>query len=164
MHETLDGRTAVVVGGSSGMGRAVVDDLRAYGARVVSTSRNPSASPATAELEREGVSVVQVDLAHQGPLTALVDSVDSVDFLVLSARDSTLQGAPFRDFPASAAAETINGKVLGYWNVVQQIAPKLTDHASIVLFAGVLSSRPAPGAAATAVANAGVEGLGGHWR
>jgi NAD(P)-dependent dehydrogenase (short-subunit alcohol dehydrogenase family) len=106
------------------------------------------------------VTVVQADLTHQGPLTALVDSVDSVDFLVLSARDSTLRGAPFRNFPAQVASETINLKLLGYWNVVQQMAPKLNADASIVLFAGVMSSRPTPGAAATAVANAGVEGLG----
>jgi NAD(P)-dependent dehydrogenase (short-subunit alcohol dehydrogenase family) len=157
MEPTLNGRTAVVVGGSSGMGRAVVDALTAAGASVVSTSRDPAASPATADLEAAGVTVVKADITTREGLSDLQDAVDTVDHIVLSA--ASLQYKPFRDFPADEAAHTVTGKLLGYWNVVHQLAPKLSDDASIVLFSGVASTRPGPGTAAVTAANAGVEGL-----
>ena len=158
MTHDLNGRTAVVIGGSSGMGRAIVDDLGAGGADVVSTSRRPEESSATPGLRAAGVRVVEADITTDRGLDALDDAVARVDHLVLSA--ATLEYRPFRDFPADDAAETITGKLLGYWRVVHRLAPKLAEDASIVLFSGVASLRPGPGTAAVTAANAGVEGLG----
>lgn len=158
MSKDLTSTTAVVVGGSSGMGRAIVDDLRGAGVDVVSTSRDPENSAATAELRDAGVTVVRADLTTDDGLDDLVAALDTVDHLVLSA--ASLEYRPFADFPADAAAATVDGKLLGYWRVVQHLVPKLADDAGIVLFSGVASVRPGPGTAAVTAANAGIEGLG----
>ena len=154
----MNTRNAVVVGGSSGMGRAVVDDLRSAGASVVSTSRDPEGSAATSDLRDAGVRVVRADLTTDQGLDELVAAVDTVDFLILSA--AALEYRPFKEFPADDAEATIAGKLLGYWRVVHRLAPALSADASIVLFSGVAAARPAAGTAAVTAANAGIEGLG----
>src|SRR3954451_9138241 len=124
MTLNMETRTAVVVGGSSGMGRAVVNDLRTAGASVVSTSRDPDGSSVTPELRDAGVRIVRADLTTDQGLDELVAAVETVDFLVLSA--AALEYRPFRDFPADEAEATVAGKLLGYWRVVHRLAPKLS--------------------------------------
>ncbi|WP_180357886.1 SDR family oxidoreductase [Streptomyces sp. NP160] len=158
MTRDLTGRTSVVIGGTSGMGRAVVDALLAAGSTVVTTSRDPEGSSAAADLKAAGVRLVRADVTTPDGLDELVEAVPTVDHLVLSAAGLTYR--PFRDFPASDAAGTVDGKLLGYWNAVHRLAPALSEHASVVLFSGVASVRPGPGTAAVTAANAGVEGLG----
>jgi NAD(P)-dependent dehydrogenase (short-subunit alcohol dehydrogenase family) len=67
MGINLDGRTAVVTGGSKGIGLAVVRELAASGAQVIAGAR--SASPEIAELGQENrVTFAEVDLADpDGP-------------------------------------------------------------------------------------------------
>lgn len=158
MTDQLGNRTAVVIGGSSGMGRAVVEDLNAQGARVISTSRDPEKHDATEALRVQGVQVVAADMTDAHGLDAVLDAVEVIDYLVLSA--AQLDYLPFRDFSAHEASRTVDGKLLGFWNAVHQLAPRLSTDAAIVMFSGVASVRPGEGTAAVTAANAGIEGLG----
>jgi NAD(P)-dependent dehydrogenase (short-subunit alcohol dehydrogenase family) len=78
----LAGQTAVVTGGSKGIGLAIVRGLAASGVHVVAGARRPSAE--LEELTRDGsVRAIEVDLAEPaGPaqLTALAG--DRIDILV----------------------------------------------------------------------------------
>ena len=72
---SLDGRVAVVVGGTSGIGRALALGLAQAGANVVATSRRPEQVDETArELERRGRRTVRVttDVTERGSLEALL--------------------------------------------------------------------------------------------
>jgi gluconate 5-dehydrogenase len=76
----LAGRTAVVTGGSSGIGRAMAGALGRAGARVVLVARRPEPLADTvAELTADGVAAgaVTVDLADRAALTAATDTIVS---------------------------------------------------------------------------------------
>jgi NAD(P)-dependent dehydrogenase (short-subunit alcohol dehydrogenase family) len=82
MDIDLAGRTAVVTGGSKGIGLAVVRGLAASGARVITGAKN--ASPDIEELTSDKqVSFVEVDLADpDGPAQLVAMGGDRIDILV----------------------------------------------------------------------------------
>ncbi len=82
MDINLAGRTAVVTGGSKGIGLAAVSQLVASGARVVTgaTSRSPEIEALTRDSQ---VTFVEVDLADpHGPGQLVAAAGDRVDILV----------------------------------------------------------------------------------
>ncbi len=82
MDINLTGRTAVVTGGSKGIGLAVVRGLAASGARVITGAK--SRSPEIEELTRDKqVTFAQVDLGEpDGPARLVAMAGDRVDILV----------------------------------------------------------------------------------
>jgi len=92
MNDLLHGKTAVVVGGTSGIGRALALGLAEAGADVVATSRSADGIDAVAaEIERLGRRTVRIasDVAERGTLERVRDAVlgefGKVDLLVNSA-------------------------------------------------------------------------------
>jgi NAD(P)-dependent dehydrogenase (short-subunit alcohol dehydrogenase family) len=88
----LDGRTAVVLGGTSGIGRAISLGLAAAGADVVASARRPAEVAATAdEIEAAGRKTLRLtsDVTSRPTLEALRDATlaafGKVDILVNSA-------------------------------------------------------------------------------
>ncbi|HMQ02936.1 MAG TPA: glucose 1-dehydrogenase [Pyrinomonadaceae bacterium] len=85
----LDGKCAVVIGGTSGIGRAIAHGLAEAGADVVCTSRRPEQVDAAAlEIEDRGRRTIRItsDVSDRGTLEALrdkcIESFGKVDILV----------------------------------------------------------------------------------
>ncbi|SDH13914.1 SDR family NAD(P)-dependent oxidoreductase [Pseudonocardia oroxyli] len=75
----LTGRTVLVTGATSGLGRATAEILAARGARVLATGRDVSRLPA-------GVEPVELDLADQASVRAAAAAIrDPIDVLVNNA-------------------------------------------------------------------------------
>src|SRR5258708_36106922 len=91
----LSGRVAVVIGGTSGIGRAIAHGLARAGADVIPTSRRfdqvEAAAAEIRELGRRSISIVS-DVADRDSFQRLLDSsvkeVCEVDILVYSARET----------------------------------------------------------------------------
>lgn len=83
---TLEGKTILVTGASSGIGRAVAIECSKMGAKVIVTARNEERLKETlAMLEGEGHELRLCDLADNGQIDSLVASLPALQGLVNNA-------------------------------------------------------------------------------
>lgn len=115
---SLSGRTAVVVGGTSGIGRAIAHGLADAGADVIATSRRQSEVEATAkELESKGTHTLRVtaDVGSRESLEAVRDAAlkefGKIDILVNCAGKT--KRAPTVDFPEELWKDIMETNVTG---------------------------------------------------
>ena len=84
---TIEGKTILITGASSGIGKAVAQECALCGAKLVLTARNEVRLKATLDsLEGDGHSMIIADLTNQNDLTSLVGQLDgALDGVVLCA-------------------------------------------------------------------------------
>lgn len=125
----LTGKTALVTGGSRGLGLQMAHALGEAGARVMISSRKPDdLEQAVAELQAAGIDArwIAADCARESDITRLADEtlhrMGDVDILVNNAGASW--GAPAEDHPLEAWDKVMNLNVRGYFLLSQAIAKK----------------------------------------
>lgn len=135
MNLGLDGKRAIVTGGSRGIGKAVARALALEGCDVVVAAR--AAEPlAEAAGELSGstgrtVTPIAVDTGSDDAVRALVEQASSVlggvDILVNAAAKPLGQGAPpkLADVTEALFWDDMNVKVLGYLRCAQAVAPHM---------------------------------------
>ena len=123
----LSGKTALVTGGSRGLGLQMAQALGEAGARVVISSRKADdLEQATAQLQERGIDArwIAADCAQEAGVQHLVDEtlqrMGDVDILVNNA--GATWGAPAEDHPVEAWDKVMNLNVRGYFLLSQQIA------------------------------------------
>jgi len=114
----LKGRTAVVVGGTSGIGRAIAMGLANAGADVVASGRRPDQVKAIAgEIEAMGCRSlsITVDVNDRASLehllSAVLDAFEKVDILVNSA--GRIKRGPTMDSSESDWHEILDTNLMG---------------------------------------------------
>jgi NAD(P)-dependent dehydrogenase (short-subunit alcohol dehydrogenase family) len=149
--------TSVIVGGSSGLGRALAQRFADRGETVIITSRT-TARADTAASEIGGMTRgLAVDLSRPETIaTALVD-VGEVDNLVISAIEQGVNS--LADFDIAEAIRTVTIKLVGYIETVRALRDRFTLQASVVLFGGLAGERPYPGSTMVTASNGGITGL-----
>ena len=133
MISGIEGKTAIVTGGSRGIGRAIVELLAAEGAHVTFFYRDNTA--AAAEVVAAGhargaaIATLQVDIRDAAACAAAVEGVAErrgrIDILVNNAgitRDNVL--AAFDDEDVAAVLDT---NVIGVFNVTRAVVPYMTS-------------------------------------
>lgn len=155
--EKIAGEKIVVVGGTSGMGRAVAELAVARGATVVVVGRSAVSTAQVAAELGGGTVGLACDITDPEAITAMALSVGELDHLVLSA--AALSYGPFLQMPVQDARSVLDNKFWGYYLTVRALAPRLSKAGSITLFSGVAAVRPAPGTAVVTAVNAAIEGL-----
>jgi NAD(P)-dependent dehydrogenase (short-subunit alcohol dehydrogenase family) len=128
----LTGKTAVVVGGTSGIGLAIALGLADQGADVVATSRRQEqVDEAATQIEARGRRSLRVasDVADRASLQALCDSTISafgkVDILVNSA--GKIKRAPTVDFPENEWNSIMETNVTGTLRACQIFGKKMLE-------------------------------------
>ena len=123
----LTGKTALVTGGSRGLGLQMAHALGEAGARIMLSSRKAEdLEQAVAELQDGGIDArwTAADCAREGDLRRLADEtlerMGAVDILVNNA--GAAWGAPAEDFPVAAWDKVMNLNVRGYFILSQHIA------------------------------------------
>lgn len=123
----LTGKTALVTGGSRGLGLQMAQALGEAGARVVLTSRKAAdLEQAAAELTAQGINAqwIAADCANEADIQRLVrettELVGHIDILVNNAGASW--GAPAEDHPTAAWDKVMNLNIRGYFLLSQAVA------------------------------------------
>jgi NAD(P)-dependent dehydrogenase (short-subunit alcohol dehydrogenase family) len=138
MDLKLEGKRAIVTGGSRGIGKAIARQLAREGADVVIAARNGDAlAIAAGELTRETgrrVEPITVDTGREDSVNALVKSaierLGRIDILVNNAAvPGGISPATRLDQIVDAQAlEDINIKVIGYLRTARALAPHLIEN------------------------------------
>jgi NAD(P)-dependent dehydrogenase (short-subunit alcohol dehydrogenase family) len=147
----------VVVGGTSGLGLEVARHYAGKGREVVLSGRDRQRAEAAAAGLGGNASGIALDLASPDELADRLAGVEGVAHLVLAAieRDEN----KVRSFDLEAATRLVVLKLVGYAEVIHQLAPRLDPDGSVVLFGGRAKDRPYPGSTMVSTVNGGVTGL-----
>ncbi len=137
---SVSGRTAVVTGGSRGIGAMIARGLVAAGAEVVITSRRVEQCRATAHhinSEAEAFdssgrcSYISADLSTSTGIEHLVNSVNDrhehIDILVNNA--GTTWGAPLEEYPLSGWNKVLNTNLVSPFGIIVGLLPLLRNGA-----------------------------------
>ena len=123
----LQGKTALVSGGSRGLGLQMAQALGEAGARVLLTSRKAAdLEQAAAQLKAQGIEAdwVAADCADEADIQRLVreasQRLGAIDILVNNAGASW--GAPAEDHPTAAWDKVMNLNIRGYFLLSQAVA------------------------------------------
>jgi NAD(P)-dependent dehydrogenase (short-subunit alcohol dehydrogenase family) len=155
-------KTAVVVGGSSGIGLAVARALAARGEAVWLTSRDPAKAEAAARKVGHGATTIVVDLAKPHEIAERFAAVGPVDHLVITAVDRDRNSVKAYDI--AAALKLVTTKLVGYAEVAHIFVERFTPDAAIVLYGGMARDRPYPGSTTVSSITGGGVGAGSRQR
>jgi NAD(P)-dependent dehydrogenase (short-subunit alcohol dehydrogenase family) len=135
----LDGRVAVVTGGTRGIGRAIAQGFGLAGARVVIASRKPEACVETETALRElGIDVAGL-ACHMGSLDDIralvkftVERFGAIDIVVNNAANALTE--PVGAFTDSGFTKSMDVNLKGPVFLIQEALPYLraSSHASVI--------------------------------
>ncbi|MBO9449704.1 SDR family NAD(P)-dependent oxidoreductase [Tropicibacter sp. R16_0] len=133
---SLHGKTALVTGGATGIGRMAAEALVRAGARVLIASRKGDACEAVAaqlnELDAPGSAEgFAGDVGSAEGIDAMVAEVKSrTETLdILMNNSGVTWGAPMGQFPHEAWEKVMNVNVAGVFDLTQKLLPMLMDSA-----------------------------------
>jgi NAD(P)-dependent dehydrogenase (short-subunit alcohol dehydrogenase family) len=142
MHR-LDGKIALITGGTSGIGLATAKQFVNEGAYVFITGRRePELAAAVKEIGRN-VSGVQGDVSNLADLDRLFEQIrkEKGKLDVVFANAGVAKYAPFGKITEELYDSIFNINVKGLLFTVQKALPLLPDGASIVLNASIVGSK-----------------------
>lgn len=165
MERDLEGRTALVTGGSRGIGRAIALSLAERGANlvIVYLRKRAAAQETAAEIEGFGVKALSVrcNVADESSLASLFGHIEetfgSLDIFVSNAATGVIK--PVADLDHRAWSWTMDANARSLLLAARLARPLMNDGGSIVALSSLGSSRVLPGYAVVGASKAAIECL-----
>jgi NAD(P)-dependent dehydrogenase (short-subunit alcohol dehydrogenase family) len=154
-NDGLDGRTVLVIGGSSGIGHEIARQATDLGARLIIAGRNPAKLTEAARRLGGAVQTVTVDAHDEAALESAFSDLDALDHVVSMVGDSMSGG--FLTTEPETMRHVLHSKFWSNWIIGRSAARKVRDAGSITYTAG--TGGRAHEVSATYVANLGVSAL-----
>lgn len=165
MSGKLEGKVAVITGGSTGIGLATAQKFVAEGAHVFITGRRQKELDEARALVGRNVTAVQGDVAKLEDLDRLYETVrrekGGIDVLVVNAGIAEL--APTSDATPEHFDKVFNTNVRGAFFTVQKALKLIRNGGAIVLVASVVQYKGFPATAVYSATKAAVRSLGRTW-
>src|SRR5229473_7216255 len=161
----LDGKIALVTGGTSGIGLATAQQFVSEGAYVFITGRrDPELAAAVKEIGRN-VTGVQGDVSNLGDLDRLYAQIGrekgTLDIVFANAGAATY--APFGKITEEHYDSIFDINVKGLLFTVQKALPLVPDGASIILNASIVASKGLPANSVYSATKAAVRSFARTW-
>ena len=157
----------IVVGGSSGMGKAAAIATVKRGGKALLISRSQEKlDKAAKEVQSAAnlggsVSVKSLDITDEAAVQNFGESLssdDDWDSLVVSSAGKAPHG-PIAELPISETRSLMESKFWGAVHAAKYISPKLREGGSVTFVSGVLGRRPGVNCSPLACTNGALEGL-----
>lgn len=153
MSASLEEQNVVVVGGSTGLGRAVAELAVREGARTFALSRTGKAP--------EGAQGIVADVTDAASLEAAFSTIGLIHHIAYTA--GSRQGSPALDkLTGEHLQQAFDAKFFGALHAVRLALPKLHATASITLTSGQVSRKYGVGSVLKGSVNAAVDSAGKH--
>lgn len=161
----LEGKTAIVTGGSSGIGLVAAQEFIAEGARVIITGRRQSAIDTALEFLGKNAIGVQGDLGSTTDQDRLVAEAQKhfgkIDIVLANAGIN--DPMPLGQVTEESFDKVFQTNVKGVFFSVQKLLPLLRDGASLILVGSTASHRASGGYSVYAGTKAAVRAFGRNW-
>lgn len=161
MAGRLEGKNALITGGTTGIGLATAKRFAEEGAQVIVTGRNPETLQFARQQLDGRVQVLESDAADERQVAQLFESVarshGRLHVLFLNAgiaRFAPLAEAPLSDFDAMWGVN-----VRGPWLALKHALPILAEGASVIVNSSVVTQRGVAGSAAYAATKAALRAI-----
>lgn len=155
MTENATARTALVIGGASGIGWATATALAADGDRVVIADLNGASAAARAE--ELGVVGHAVDVTDEDSVATLFEATGPVDVVVTTAGFSNI--SLIVDMPVDQFRSVVDVCLTGSLIVAKYAGRHLRDDGALVWISSLNARQPAAGMSAYCAAKAGLSML-----
>jgi len=146
--------TIVVIGGLSGIGRAVAERAAASGARVIAAGRRAAPAGFPARIE-----TAQLDIGDEDAVQRFFAALGPVDHVVVTA-GPVIPSWRLAELDIAAAQQAFDTKVFGQLRVARHAAAQIAPGGSITLTSGLLARKAVPGGLVKSAMNAAVEAIG----
>jgi 3-oxoacyl-[acyl-carrier protein] reductase len=153
----MTNRTAVVVGGASGIGRAVAHALAAEGYRVTVADRNTDGARAVAAELGDPHTAATVEVTDEDSVRALFEPADTLDVVVNTAGYSGV--GLITELAVEDFRSVVDVCLTGAFLVIKHAAPRLRDGGALVSLSSLNGRQPAAAMSAYCAAKAGLSML-----
>jgi NAD(P)-dependent dehydrogenase (short-subunit alcohol dehydrogenase family) len=150
-------RTALVIGGTSGIGLATARLLHVRGTKVHVAGRSESRIKAVAASDPDLIGHL-VDANDSDEIRALVGTIGPVDRLVLTFGGFGGPG-PIADLDLAMLRREFDAKFWGHITTIQAALPHLAADASITLLSAITARTAMPGSVGVAAINGAIEAM-----